>query len=276
MKASYRPLVALAFLLVFALACSTVSDLLGGEEQAPPETTPGVEASALPGEAEPTAGVQRLDRPPTPTPFQVTSSDDPRSLLDLPNPDHYDFFDDPTTWFRYEDPEYAAYSVADGQMNATDYVAGDRPIYWSYTSFPSGNVYAEISASLGECFGQDAVGFVIRVQPEQTPSGYALEISCDGGWRFRRLRPSQTPFEMVDWTPDERIETGPDGTNRLGIWGYRGEFVLFVNGEQVGAALDSGYSYSLGYFAVYVQSQEAYPLTATFDDFSYWNIPYQP
>ncbi len=276
MKPLFRPLMVLASLAAFALACSTVSGLFGGEEQAPAEPSDSLQASPQAGEAEPTQGVQRLERPPTPTPFEVTSSDDPRSLLDLSNPDHYDFFDDPTTWFRYDDPDYASYAIADGQMTGIDYVAGDRPIYWSYTSFPSGNVYAEVSATLGDCFGRDAVGFVIRVQPEQTPSGYAMEVSCDGAWRLRRLRQDQTPFEMVDWTSDERIQTGPDGTNRLGIWGYRGEFVLFLNGEQVGAALDSGYTYSLGYFAVYVQSQEAYPLTATFDDFSYWNIPYQP
>jgi len=276
MQPHVRPFLALTILLAFTLACSTASALLGGGGQAPSQETAGADATTDIGAPEPTQAVQRLERAATPTPFEVDSSEDPRSILDLSQPDHYDFFDDPSTWFRYTDPQYAAYSVSDGQMTGVDHVAGDRPIYWSYTSFPSGNTYAEVSASLGECFGRDALGFVIRVQADETPSGYALEVSCDGAWRFRRLRPAETPFEMVDWTPNERIQVGPNGTNRLGIWGYRGQFVLFINGEQVGAALDDSYTYSLGFFAVYVQSQEAYPLTATFDDFAYWNIPYQP
>ncbi len=275
MKALFRPLLTLAYLLAFALACSSLSGLLGGEEQQPPETTADLEATVETGEAEPTQGVQRLERPPTPTPLEISSSDDPRSILDLTEPDHVDYFDDPTAWFLYED-EYAAYSVADGVLQAVDKLATDNAVYWSYTSYPSGNLYAEISTTLSECYLRDATGFVVRVQANATPSGYALEVSCDGAWRFRRLRPGELPFEMVDWTPDERIHTGAGATNRLGIWGYHGEFVLFINGEQVGAALDSSYTYSLGYFAVYVQAHESYPLIATFDDFAYWNVPYQP
>jgi hypothetical protein len=282
MKSMRFPLLALAGLLGLTLACSTVSDLFSGDEpgtlpgMAPPgDTTPGAGADT-PVLPEPTSDVQRLERRPTATPFYVTNEEDPRAILDLPNPTHNDFFDDPNTWYRYDDDGYAAYEVDDGQLEATDYSGRDRPIYWSYTSFSSGNVYAEISATFGECYSRDVVGFVIRVQPEQTPSGYGLEVSCDGAWRFRRLRPAQVPFEMVDWTSSDLIQTGEGGENRLGIWGYRGQFYLFINGTQVGEARDSSYTYELGYFAAYVQSQEAEPLRATFDDFAYWNIPYQP
>jgi hypothetical protein len=268
-------MLALALLAVFALGCSTLAGLVDGDNQ-PSDSPPEADDTAQSDESQPTQAVQRLERPPTPTAIEVDSSEDPRSILDLANPDHYDYFDDPETWFLYEDPQYATYDVTDGHLIGSDAVAADRAVYWSYTSFPSGNTYAEISATLGECYGRDAVGFVIRVQSDQTPSGYALEVSCDGAWRFRRLREGEPAFEIVDWTEDDRIRTGQGEANRLGIWGYRGEFVLFVNGDQVGAALDSSYAYSLGYFAVYVQSQEAFPLTATFDDFAYWNIPYQP
>lgn len=286
-ETAHRPLLALSILLVAALACSTATQLFGGEEEVgtlpgtpPPEmvaTEPvsGVAPGTAP-EEQPTQGVQRAERHPTATPFYVTSEDDPRAILDLPNPDHNDFFDDPTTWFDYDDPGFAKYVVEDGHLVATDYAAGDNAIYWSYTSFQSGNMYTEISATFGECYARDALGFVVRVQPDETPSGYALEISCDGAWRFRRLRPAQVPFEMVDWTASDLIETGEGGTNRLGIYGYHGQFYLFINGIQVGEARDAGYTWSLGFFAAYVQSQEAYPLTATFDDFAYWNIPYQP
>jgi hypothetical protein len=31
----------------------------------------------------------------------------------------------------------------------------------------------------------------------------------------------------------------------------------------------------MGYFAVYVRASQTYDLTATFDDFAFWHIPYQ-
>jgi hypothetical protein len=33
---------------------------------------------------------------------------------------------------------------------------------------------------------------------------------------------------------------------------------------------------SFGYFAAYVRSQVTYPLTATFDDFAFWHLPWIP
>jgi hypothetical protein len=141
----------------------------------------------------------------------------------------------------------------------------------------SGNVYAEISASNGDCAAMDAVGLTIRLDPQQTPSGYAFEVSCDGAWRLLRYRPGGGPtITQVDWTPSNVINQGPFVTNRLGIWGYYGKFFLFVNGTQVGEHFDPSPLWSYGYFAAYVRGQISYPLSATFDDFAFWHIPFIP
>jgi hypothetical protein len=121
------------------------------------------------------------------------------------------------------------------------------------------------------------VGLTIRLDPQQTPSGYAFEVSCDGAWRLLRYRPGGGPTTtQVDWTPSNAINQGPFVTHRLGIWGYYGKFFLFVNGTQVGEHFDPSPLWSYGYFAAYVRGQISYPLSATFDDFAFWHIPFIP
>jgi len=228
-------------------------------------------------EASPTSSARRLELEPTPTPFALSNEDDPRHILDLANPDHLDYFNNPDTWYDYETENIAAYRVEDGHLFGVDYDALNRGVYWSYTSVQSGNLYAEISATNGDCVARDAVGLTMRLDPEQTPSGYAFEVSCDGAWRLLRYRPAGKPTAtQVDWTASDAINQGPYATNRLGIWGYYGKFYLFVNGFQVGDHFDPSPPWSYGYFAAYVRGQISYPLTATFDDFAFWHIPFIP
>ncbi len=228
-------------------------------------------------EASPTSNVQRLSLEPTPTPFALTNEDDPRHILDLANPDHVDYFNNPDTWYDYETEGIAAYRVEDGHLFGIDYDALNRGVMWSYTSVQSGNVYAEISATNGDCAARDAVGLTIRLDPQQTPSGYAFEVSCDGAWRLLRYRAAGGPTAtQIDWTASSAINQGPFATNRLGIWGYYGKFYLFVNGIQVGDHFDPSPPWNYGYFAAYVRGQISYPLSATFDDFAFWHIPFIP
>ncbi len=287
-------LIIVSTLLVITLAYLGVSALVRrGQEPAAPEVAPAEPADeqsavVLPTEppdvaapaveapaATPTSAVQRLTLEPTPTPLVITDKDDPRAkYLDLANPDYVDYFNNPETWFDYVS-ENASYEVVNGKLIGTDLDALNTGIWWSYTSVQSGRVYAEISATNGDCEARDAVGLVIRIEPDITPSGYTFEVSCDGAYRFIRLSPGNS-VTLIDWTPSDAILTGPGATNRLGIWGYDGKFYLFINGVQVTDYWDSGMLSSFGYFAAYVRSQVTWPLTATFDDFAYWNIPFIP
>ncbi len=248
-----------------------------GQEAVQPGDEPaGDELSAPAAEASPTSGARRLELEPTPTPFAVSDPEDPRSLLDLANPDYVDYFNNPDNWYDYETENIAAYRVEGGHLFGIDYDPLNKGVYWSYTSMQSGRVYAEISATNGDCAGRDAVGFTIRIDPQKTPSGYAFEVSCDGAWRLLRYRESGPTATQVDWTASDAINKGLGATNRIGIWGYDGKFYLFVNGFEVGEHWDSGMPYSFGYFAAYVRSAVTYDLTATFDDFAFWNIPFIP
>lgn len=251
------------------------------EEQPAPQQPASDEAEPAPaqdsGDVSPTSesGPRRLETGPTPTPFSVLAEDDIRSMLDLSNPDHVDYFDNVDAWLDY-DTEVALYEVRDGELFGMDHNPDESYTYWSHNSVQSGNVYAEVSAANGDCIGRDSVGLNVRLDPNISSSGYSLEVSCDGAWRFRRHRPNKSPEEIADWTPSDAIQTGAFATNRLGIWAYQGRFVLFVNGLQVADIFDADYPYTYGYFSLYVRSSRTYDLTATFDDFAFWHIPFIP
>jgi hypothetical protein len=265
-------------LLILSLACSLGSLFASTEEGG---TAPGTAAPTTAGqpsqvpEGQATQGPRRLELPVTPTPFHVTSEDDPRSILDLSQPDYFDYFDNPDNWHTYESAGYAAYRMEDGHLLGVDEEPEERYIYWSYTFMQAGNTYIEVSTTNGDCVGKDSVGLVVRVDATVTPSGYAYEVSCDGSWRLRRFHGNDNPVQLVDWTPSNSINSGLGAVNRLGVWAYQGEFQLFANGYAVGEASDPNLAYTIGFIALYVRASQTFDLTATFDDLAFWNIPFQ-
>jgi hypothetical protein len=282
-----KSLLVFALLAMATLACNTAMNILGGEDESESGTAPGTAAptatftplptrvapTEIPTEADPDQPKRRTI-PPTPTPFHAISDEDVRNNINLAEPDHYDYFDDPNTWLDYDTEDAAAYWFEDGKLVGLDYVAEDRYSWWSNTDRQSGNVYAEISATNGDCIDKDSVGFVIRVDEVKGAGGYALEVSCDGHWQVRRHRPGKAPQEMIGWTEADVINQGPFETNRLAIWGYQDNFEFFINGVKVGEAQDPAYSYSYGTFAVYVRGYATHELKAEFDDFAYWHVRY--
>lgn len=279
MNARLRVAIPLSLLAILSLSCSLFTNLFAPQPEG--GTVAGTAGPVQPtlanGAVElatPTEGVRRKVLPSTPTPFAVTGQDDVRSILDLGQPTYVDYFDDPTLWFDYDTPGRAGYKVENGQLVGVDYEPEEIYTWWSYTDKRADDVYAEISATNGDCIGKDSVGFVIHSDLETGAGGYSLEVSCDGSYRFRLMRQAKSPIEMIKWTPAAAIKTGKDATNRLGIWDSRARLVLFVNGQQVAKINDPNVTYAWGNFAMYVRASQTYNLTATFDDFAFWQVPY--
>src|SRR3990172_2838555 len=158
-------------------------------------------------------------------------------MLDRAAPSHVDTFDNPRTWFNYDTPGRAAYWVTDGKLFGLDYEPEETFIWESYTDTASGNVYAEVSATNGECIARDSMGMVIRVDRQAAAGGYSLEISCDGAWRFRLHQIGGDQVDFIEWTDSDAIHKGPGATNRLGLWGYQARFPLYFHGEEGGEVL---------------------------------------
>ena len=276
MKRSYPLWFTLAALALAGLSCTTVSRVFqAGEQGVAVGAAPVPTDTPLPLEAPPTE-VRRLEAVPTPTPFHVLSEDDVRSMLDLTKPDHIDYFDNPQAWLDYDTPGRAAYRVEDGHLMGIDYEPEPTFRWWSNTDRQSGNVYAEVSATNGDCIEKDAVGMVIRVDREKGAGGYALEVACDGHFRLLNLVRGSGAYDLIEWTFTDEINSGEGATNRLGLWAYQGRFEVFINGVKVGEYFDRDYNQTYGTFALYVKGDRTFDLTATFDDFAFWHIPFIP
>ena len=277
MKSRWLPLVVLSVIMITLLSCAAFNRALNPDTAAPQDQVSGVESTDESGQVEtaPTEGPKRLELAPTPTQL-VVSEDDPRALLDLVHPDHVDYFDNPDAWFDYDNADRAAYWVDGGVLVGKDYVPEEKTTWWTYTDKSSGNLYAEVSATNGDCIGRDSMGMAVRVDNTTAAGGYSLEVSCDGEYRFRRHSQSGSPTDFIDWTASDAINTGPGATNRLGIWAYQGRFRLFINGQEVGQYWDTDYLFTYGTFALFTRASQTYDLTGTFDDFAFWNIKFIP
>src|SRR3990170_8003161 len=197
---------------VFAiLSCAVVDRVLGRGLTAPQAQAIATEAQAAveaTGLAPTEEGPGRLELAATPTPLRV-AEDDARAILDLEHPDHVDYFDNPNAWFDYDTAGRAAYWVADGKLFGIDYEPEEIYTWWSYTDTASGNVYAEVSATNGDCLGRDSLGMTIRVDRDSAAGGYSLEVSCDGAYRFRLHQIGGDQVDFIEWTESDAIRGGP-------------------------------------------------------------------
>jgi serine/threonine protein kinase len=231
---------------------------------------------AIPVAATEELDVRRRQLAPTPTTIPIGSADDIRADLVSDSPDHFDYFDQAGSWFETDLPDRAAYKLDQGRLLAVDYVAEESFTWWSYSEKESGNLYAEVSATNGDCFGKDSVGLAIRIDKVQTAGGYSLEVSCDGQWRFRRHHISGSPTDLKPWAFSGLVNSSPGATNRLAIWAYQERFIPFINGQAMEEIIDPEYLYTFGRFGLFVRSSTTTPLTASFDDFAFWHVPYIP
>jgi len=228
----------------------------------PPSATPIVTPSAT--------------LPPTDTPgpevsatAPVLPTDDARYGTNLAAPDYLDAFGSTLTWVG---PNFdgASNLIREGELVATDYLA-DGFLWWSTTipDIDAGNVYVEVTAEMGECAGKDAAGLALRVDPNQRNSGYTFELSCDGNFRVRKLF-SGSVSTLLDWQPDEAINTGSNAQNVMGFQARGNQLSVFANNTQLAQVEDT--AFSRGNYGLFADAAQTAGLTVRFSDFKLWYL----
>lgn len=228
----------------------------------PSTATPELTETPLPSDT-PTAG-------PTPSPTAPPlPEDDPRHGLNLAVPHLQDNFSQRYGWYEYADANAATITWERGQMTVIDHRT-DGFVWWSTSGQTAANFYAEVTATVGECGGKDAYGLAVRIGGTGYDRGYTLEFSCDGSYRVRRFISGQLPEVILDWTADNRIETGPGAENRPGFLADGSRLAVFVDGELLADLEDP--SYIFGNFGLFADAQSTPDLTVKFTDFSLWFV----
>jgi hypothetical protein len=230
--------------------------------------TPPPRATTIPSPSS-TASPIPTEGPNPSTPTPSLAPDDPRSGIDLGSPDYRDDFNNDLTWVG---PDFAGASnrIQGGRLLAIDHYPDDF-IWWSTTvpDVDSGDLYAEITAEVGDCSSRDSYGMAVRVTAPSFNSGYAAEFSCDGAYRIRRFLAGSVQT-LLDWTSGAAIHAGPDAVNRMGILVRAGNLHVVANGTVLGHL--SGAIFDVGTFGLFASSEETVDLTVYFDDFALWRL----
>jgi hypothetical protein len=218
----------------------------------------------------PTPTEQRMTDTPTP---EVTSTGeatptleagDPRGQLGEPN--FNDTFANGNNWAIYED-EHVSFEIVDNDLVMTAFNT-DRWEGWML-SWPSiENFYLEMTATFGDCDGDDRFGMMFRsTEQNNNWGGYLFGITCGGRYALRSWD-TTTYRNIVSWQANDSINTGEGATNRIGVWVEGGTITLYINGNQLSQAQDS--EHESGKFGVFIGSAETLDFEVNVDEVSYW------
>ncbi len=191
-------------------------------------------------------------------------SADGGDLPDLGAPDWRDNFDNAANWFQFETDEHE-FEVKNGAMVMTALVKPTSD-YWGLATAPQlTDFYLEIKVTTGpSCGGLDRYGVLVRAP--DVDNGYVYAFSCNGRYRIYRWDGEYT--SLKDWTVSPSIKSGPDQTNRMGIWAEGDTFKLYANGKLLATVSDD--EFPKGRFGLFIGSAETAGFRVSVDTVSYW------
>jgi hypothetical protein len=224
-----------------------------------------------------------LPVPPTPTEQVITDTPTPEATpsvegtatltagdprAGLGDPVFNDTFANGNNWAIYGD-DHVSFVVVDNRLEMTAFNA-DRWEGWMLSWPVVADFYMEMTATFGDCDGDDRYGMMFR-STEQGGNwgGYLFGITCEGRYALRSWDTSSYR-NIVSWQENEAINTGDGATNRLGVWVEGSMITLYVNGTRLSQASDS--EHDNGQFGVFIGSADTLDFEVFVDQISYWLI----
>jgi hypothetical protein len=128
--------------------------------------------------------------------------------------------------------------------------------------------YAEITANLSLCRGNDNYGMVVRSAGR---SYYRFTLTCDGQAYAERVN-THGLILLHEPIPSADVPHGAPGSVTIGVWAVGGELRLFLNGRFQFGFSDS--SYPSGGVGVFALSQGSDPVSVIFSDFKVYDVDY--
>jgi hypothetical protein len=192
------------------------------------------------------------------------ADEDGDDLPDLGEPDWRDNFNSAANWYEFETDDHR-FEIEDGDMVMTA-LKSSTDDYWGLATVPDlEDFYLEITATTGSsCGGLDRYGVLIRAP--NADNGYVYAFSCNGRYRIYRWDGEFTALR--NWTVSSAIHSGPDQTNRLGIWAEGDTFRLYANGELLDTVSDD--EFDEGRFGLFIGAAQTANFRVFVDRASYW------
>ena len=133
------------------------------------------------------------------------------------------------------------------------------------------NFYAEVTATVNFCQGDDMIGVLFRTGGEN--SHYRFLVDCQGRTALQVVI-GGTPTFLQDWTASGELLSGLPQPFKIGIWANRDDLRLFIN-DQFQFKVSRG-TYLSGSIGFYARAAGEPPLSVSFDPISVYALSPQP
>ena len=128
--------------------------------------------------------------------------------------------------------------------------------------------YAEITARLNLCRGNDEYGILVRANGG---AYYRFSLSCSGNTHADRMSNGRR-MTLQAPVPSSDVPVGPPGEVRIGVWVVGTEMRLFLNGHYQFSVSEP--SYRSGTVGVFVNSSGDTATIVSFSDLVIQNVEY--
>jgi len=132
------------------------------------------------------------------------------------------------------------------------------------------DAYLEAKFDIGDCSGDDQYALVFRTPEYDTGVGYYFHVTCNGHYDVRRWTESESTM-LLGMPSSERIHTGSDQTNILGVWIKGSTIRLYINDHLLEEINDSSINND-GHFGIFINARQTPGLTISLDEISYWTL----
>lgn len=128
--------------------------------------------------------------------------------------------------------------------------------------------YAEVTARLNLCRGEDAYGLLVRASAVYY---YRFGLTCSGTVYMDRLS-AGTKLTMQKPIPSGDVPPGAPGEVRIGIWAVGPEMRFFLNGRHQFTISEP--SYPSGTIGMFINAAGDTPMVVSFSDLSIQKVDY--
>lgn len=185
---------------------------------------------------------------------------------ELGTPDWQADFSKDSDWFYFE-TEFASMKSFAGELMLTA-KNPDVSEVWSLSWPVLSDFYLEYTiVTERACNAKDRYGMVLRAP--DTNSGYLFGITCDGEFRLRHWNGEEFT-DLVNFTPSEYINRGPNQVNFIGVKAERETLKLYINGHLVREVDDD--TFLEGKFGAFIKSEGTPDFRVRVPRVVYWDL----
>ena len=189
---------------------------------------------------------------------------------DLGDPTWIDEFENSNHWTLFDDECFKTDINGGYYSQTTKRVPAGA--CWEVTWPRIQDFYLETIARVpGSCEERDRYGIYFRGL--DTKRGYFFGLTCKGEyWLSFWNSKTSTRDTLIDYTEDDKINTGSGFVNKIGIQTTGDRISLYVNDSLLAEVYDSTYTQK-GLIGIFIGSQITESFTVKYDYLAYWSNP---